>query len=156
MIKHVWSVVCRRAIVDSATNNLTISDVLEELRIDLKVEAKNAETLKLINIPLEFEVVSLWQKEGDKSEHLKADGEVEIVSPAGKQMKTFAQAIDMSAGMKRLRTMLRIMGFVVENPGEYILKVNIKEEGNKMYKTVAELPIEVHLNKEVVSELPKP
>ena len=155
MIKHIWSVLCRRAIVDSGTNNLTISDVLEELRIDIKVQQKDAESLKLINVPLEFELVSLWEKEGDKSQHLKADCEIEVASPEGKQMKIFNQLIDMTPDMRRLRTMMRVMGFVVENPGDYMFKIRIKEEGNKFFKTVSELPLEVHLNKEVVKELPK-
>lgn len=156
MIKHIWSVLSRRAIVDSQTNNLTISDILEELKVDIKVEQKDADSLKKINVPLEFEVVSLWKKEGEGNQHLEADSTIEVISPEGKQMTTFSQIVNMTPGMRRLRTMMRVMGFVVETEGEYIFKINIREKGNKMYKTVAELPLEVHLNKEVVVELPKP
>lgn len=155
MLNHIWSLLCRRAIVDSGTNNLTISDVLEELTIDIKVEKQNADSMKQINLPLEFEIVSFWKKEDDSTTHLKADCEVEVVNPEGKHMKTFAQKIDMPSGMKRLRTMLRVMGFVVEGSGEYNLKVNVKEEGQKNYKTVSVLPLTVNINKKVVSELPK-
>lgn len=155
MIKHIWSVLCRRGIIDRATNSLTISEVLEELRVDIKIEKKNENNLNSINIPLEFEVVSLWLKEGSITTHLRADSEVEIVNPEGKQIKTFHQEVNMPPNMKRLRTIFRIMGFVIENPGQYILRVNLKEEGQKMFKTVAELPIEVVLNKEIVEELPK-
>lgn len=155
MIKHIWSILCRRTIIDSDTNNLTISDVLEELKVDIKVQQKDADKLKLINIPLEFEIVSLWKKE-DRNQHQKADSTIEVISPDGKLMKTFSQIVEMPVGMKRLRSRMKVMGFAIENEGEYIFKINIKEEGNKMYKTVAELPFEVHLNKEIVSELPKP
>lgn len=155
MIKHIWSVLCRRSIVDSGTNNLTISDVLEELKIDIKVQQKDVDKLKLINIPLEFEVVSLWMKD-DIQQHQKAESTIEVISPDGKQMKTFNQVIDIPAGMKRLRSKMQVMGFVVESEGEYIFQINIKEEGNKMYKTVAELPFEVHINKEITTEVPKP
>lgn len=157
MIKHIWSVLCRRSIIDSTTNNLTISDVLEELKIDIKVEEKDSANLKVITLPLEFEVVSMWLKDRkDIQSHLKADCDIEVISPIGKTMQNFAQKIEMPAGMRRMRTILRVIGFAVEDSGEYTLKINIKEEGYKTYKTVAELPLEVSLNKEVVTELPKP
>lgn len=155
MLNHVWSVLCRRAIIDSSTNNLTISDVLEELTIDIKVEKQNADKMKQINLPLEFEIVSMWKKEDVVTTHLKADCEIEVLSPEGKQMKTFTQLVDMPSGMKRLRTILKVMGFVVEGSGEYLLKVSVKEEGHKTFKAVSELPLVVNLNKEIVDELPK-
>ena len=39
------------------------------------------------------------------------------------------------------------MGLVVENSGIYIFKVRVKEESEASFKNVAELPLEVHVNK---------
>lgn len=150
MLNHIWSVLCRRVIIDSSTNNLTISDVLEELTVDVKTERQDTTPIKQINIPLEFEVVSFWKKEGIAKSHIKAACQVEVMNPEGKKTKDFLQVIDMPSGMKRLRTMLKVMGFVVENSGEYILKVSVKEEGDKIYKTVAELPLIVNINRQIV------
>lgn len=155
MLNHIWSVLCRRAIVDSGTNNLTISDVLEELTIDIKIEKQNVDAMKQINLPLEFEIVSFWKKQDDVTHHLKADCEIEVLNPEGKKIKTLPQVIDMPSGMKRLRTILRVMGFVVEGSGDYTLKVNVKEEGHKTYKTVSLLPLTVNINKEVIPQQPK-
>lgn len=151
MIRHIWSVLCRRAIVDSGTNNLTISDVLEELSVDIKVEKKNIESLKLINLPLEFEIVSFWKKEGDPTSDLKAESEVEVINPEGKSLQTFKQQVNLPPKMRRLRTILRVMGLTLDNSGDYTLKVTIKEEHDKAYQVVSEIPLQVQLNKQISS-----
>ncbi len=151
MIRHIWSVLCRRAIVDSGTNNLTISDVLEELSVDIKVEKKNIESLKLINLPLEFEIVSFWKKEGDPTSDIKAESEIEVINPEGKSLQIFKQQVNLPPKMRRLRTILRVMGLTLDNSGNYTLKVTIKEEHDKAFQVVSEIPLQVQLNKQISS-----
>ena len=154
MIKHIWSILCRKSIVDNETNNISINDVFEQLSVDLKVKKDDVDKLKLINIPIEFEVVSMWVK-NDKT-NLKGNLNVEILNPKGAVVKNFEQPLEMPETMKRLRSRLRIMGLVVEQPGDYIFKISFKEEGQKLYKAVAEIPLEINLKKEVVDNLDIP
>lgn len=154
MIKHIWSILCRKSIVDSETNNISINDVFEQLSVDLKAKKDDADKLKLINIPIEFEVVSMWVK-NDKT-NFKGNLKVEILNPKGVIVKNFEQPLEMPETMKRLRSRLRIMGLVVEQPGDYIFKVSVKEEGQKLYKADAELPLEINLKKEFVDNLEPP
>ncbi|MBI4067534.1 hypothetical protein HY407_04060 [Candidatus Gottesmanbacteria bacterium] len=154
MIKHIWSILCRRSIVDNETNNISINDVFEQLSVDLKVKKSDADKVKLINIPIEFEVVCMWVK-NDKTP-FKGNLNVEILNPKGTVVKNFEQPLEMPETMKRLRSRLKIMGMVVEEPGDYIFRVNVKEEGQKLYKAVAELPLEINLKKEFVDNLEPP
>lgn len=154
MIKHIWSILCRKSIVDSETNNISINDVFEQLSVDLKAKKDDADKVKIINIPIEFEVVSMWVK-NDKT-NFKGNLNVEILNPKGVVVKNFEQPLEMPETMKRLRSRLRIMGMVVEEPGDYIFKVNVKEDGQKLYKAVAELPLEINLKKEFVDNLEPP
>lgn len=155
MIKHIWSVLCRRSIVDSGSNNLTISDVLEELTVDLKLEKEQVGSTQTITIPLEFETVSFWIKEGDKSQNFKGESTVEVISPEGKALQSFKQLVNLPSDMKRLRTILRCMGLTLDNSGNYIIRVSLKADTEKDYKVVAELPLEVKLNKEILSKVHK-
>jgi len=154
MIKHIWSILCRKSIVDNETNNISINDVFEQLSVDLKIKKDDADKLKQINIPIGFEVISMWVK-NDKT-NFKGNLNVEIFNPKGIVVRNFEQPLEMPETMKRLRSRLRIMGLVVEEPGDYIFKVNVKELGQKHYKLVSELPLEINLKKEFVENLEAP
>lgn len=147
MVKHVWSVLCRRSIIDSETNNISLNDIFEQLEVNAKIkkENENSEEPKKLNVPIEFEIVSMWVK--DNEQEFKAGLRIDIFDPEGKLIKNFIQKLEMTSTMKRLRSRLRIMGLVVENTGNYTFKVLLKEEGKTTCKNVAELPLEVHVNK---------
>lgn len=154
MVKHIWSVLCRKSIVDSETNNLSINDVLEQLGIDVKIKKGNEDKVNVVNVPIEFEVVSMWVKDNKSS--FKGTVHVEIIDPLGKVVKTFEQPLEMQEAMKRMRARLRVMGMAIEQSGDYTFRVTIKEENDKSYKTVAELPLEVNLKKEIDNSIEVP
>ena len=144
MIKHIWSVLCRKSSIDSETNNISLNDVFEQLGVD--VTSNNGKFPEVVNLPIEFEIVSMWCREV-LEKHLKADIQIELVNPTGKKMKEFAEKVDMPVNMKRLRTRLRVVGFTVDMSGDYFFKVKVKEEGHAEYEQVAKLPLEVNLIK---------
>lgn len=145
MVKHVWSVLCRRSVIDKESNNLSIYDVFEQLNVGLKIRQGTPQNV--FNIPIDFEVVSLWVKD-NKKEHYKGDFEIEVVNPSGRTAKIFGQKLEMPSEMRRLRSVVRIKGLVVDEGGDYLFKVNIKKEGEKTFETVIELPLEVNLSKQ--------
>jgi hypothetical protein len=138
---HVWSVLCRRSVVDSETNNLSLYDVLEQLAIELKPSQPGLEAPKNFNIPMEFEVTSLWTK-GDERPVL-ADIQIEQVSPSGKVISTINQKIAIPQGNKRLRTRNKVVGLNVESAGNYVFRVSVKEEDSKEFRVVSEIPLAI-------------
>lgn len=148
MIKHIWSILCRRSVIDSETNNISLYDSLEELSVGIKVKQQNAPLPQAINIPIDYEVVSFWMKENIEI-HIQADTEIEIVLPNGSTGKSFPQKIDMPEKMQRIRARYRIKGFGVTMPGTYWFKIKIKEGGEKLFRTVSEIPLEVKIQKEL-------
>lgn len=148
MIKHIWSILCRRSIVDSETNNISLYDSLEELSVGVKVKRQDAPIPQAINIPIDYEVVSFWMKENIGS-HVQADTEIEIVLPDGSSGKSFPQKIDMPEKMQRIRARYRIKGFGVSMPGTYLFRIKIKESEEKQFRTVSEIPLEVKIQKEL-------
>lgn len=144
MIKHIWSVLCRSSVIDKETNNISLYHVLEQLGVDIKIN----KTADYINIPIEYEIVSLWLKT-DHKKSLKADVKIEMVDPEKNINKTFNQIISMPSAMKRLRSRLKVSGLTLSIPGEYFFKIKIKEEGQDNYRAVAELPLEVNLRKTI-------
>lgn len=146
MIKHIWSVLCRESIIDGETNNISLLNIFEQLSADVSISAPDKKHAR-VNIPIKYEIVSLWAKSGNKKVSVKV--EVEVVDPQGKKLKNFIQELEFPAKMRRMRSRLRIMGMLLTVPGDYKYKVKIREENQDEYVTVAELPLQVDLKKEI-------
>ncbi|HCC84501.1 MAG TPA: hypothetical protein DEP87_02365 [Candidatus Pacebacteria bacterium] len=154
MINHIWSVLCRKSVIDRDTNNISIFDVFEQLSVDAKIKENpdNNENKdnKKINLPIEYELISFWVKDSRQSPfHFKGDVKVEITNPKGLSEKSFEQVLEMPKDMKRLRARMIINGLIIEESGIYNFIVSIKEPGNQKYKKVSEVPLEVIVNKEI-------
>lgn len=142
-MNHIWSVLCQNTQIDIDTNNLSITNVLEQLVIS--VDPKNIQTNQIINVPLTYEIVSLWSKEeSEKSVH--AEIILEIVDPKGNVLKSFSQKSEMPETMKRLRTRFKIQGLGLTMSGFYKFIIKVKEQNKKNLRQVAEVPLEVHIS----------
>lgn len=138
MIKHIWSIVCQKSVIDQETNNLSINDVLERIDIETLAPLPNDGTAKL---PITFEVVSYWYREQAKKDE-KRTVEVCIFSPQNNLLNSFEQEIPLTQGMDRLRSRLRVQGVPVTTSGVY--KVALREKGVTS-EVITEIPIEIIL-----------
>lgn len=145
MIKHIWSVLCKESVINQEDNNLSLRDVLEALQVGLKPNPenppkKNGEIEAIV--PISYEVTSLIMRT-DTAEETKIEAEINVFDPKGFEINKHTHNFVMSKGIRRMRVRMRNMGLRIRGSGDYIFKVNIKEEGQKFFKTVAELPLEV-------------
>lgn len=143
-MQHIWSVLCRSSQIDKDTNNLSIINVFEQLKITLDQKGPE-EKIESVNIPIGYEIVSLWVKESQEK-RVKAEILLEIIDPQGKILKTFPQTGEMPETMKRLRTRFRIQGLGITMSGIYKFVIKIKEEGKRDFRIVSEVPLEVQLS----------
>lgn len=145
-MQHIWSILCRSSQIDIDTNNVSISNVFEQLVVNL--DQKDYKTkIESVNIPIEYEVVSFWVKETHEKK-VKAEIMLTIVDPTGKVLKSFTQIGEMPEAMKRLRTRFKIQGLNLTKSGIYKFIVKIKEGDKKEFRIVSEVPLEVLLNKQ--------
>lgn len=145
MMKHIWSVLCRKSVIDQETNNLSLYDVFEQLDVSIKSNQESNKEIKKINIPVEYEVVSMWMKDDPKKE-FTAKIELEVLDPDGSVSKTFQHSFLFAAGLKRMRSRLRVVGLDISTSGDYIFNLKYNN-GKKGSQIVASLPLEVHINK---------
>jgi len=154
MIKHIWTILCRRSVIDSETNNLSIYDILEQLTIDIKIKKDRKDKVTKINVPIEYEVVSLWTK-SPKATEFDGGIKLEIINSEEKIEKTFEQPLKLAKDKSRLRSRIRIKGFVVEKPGIYIFRISYRENNRDKYIKAADIPLEIILKKEEVENIHK-
>ncbi len=148
MIKHIWSVLCQRSIIDPQSNNVSIIDVFEALEVDINSapEVKGQNNPEF-NIPVQYQVVTLWTITDAK----KNAGEIQItlVNPNGGEKILVKSVLKFPADKRRIRSINQIQGLPVNKSGDYHFIVELKQ--NERFEKVADLPLEVKLNINTIS-----
>ncbi|MFA5954262.1 MAG: hypothetical protein WC817_01855 [Patescibacteria group bacterium] len=152
-MKHIWSVLAKKIIVDASSNNVSIMETLEEIRITYSGEPNEdpsshlAEQKKIQLIPLHFELVNLWYKEKTNQEEL-ADVKIEIISPSGSVIGRKDTNLTIPKQFKRFRQTILSDAIPFTISGEYYIKVLIREDGQKKYREVSSIPLDLHFSLE--------
>jgi len=138
-MKHIWSVLCKKTVIDQETNNISLLESLEELKFEIRDSKLKG---KAINIPFDFELVSYWIK--DDSSTSKFDSLIELYDSKKRKIAAFPGKINFPKDKKRLRTRLKIQGIgITENYGTYVFKVSVKREKDSKYSVVSEIPLDI-------------
>lgn len=145
MIKHIWSVLCQRSIIDPQSNNISIIDVFEALEVDInpvsnvKEGRDNAE----FNIPIQYQVVTLWDI--TKNKKPTVDIRITLINPDSKEkILVTTNNLKFPLDKKRMRSINQIQGLPVNKSGDYHFIVELKQD--EKFEKVADLPLEVKLN----------
>lgn len=147
-MEHVWSVLCRRAITDKETNQMTLVDSIEHIGVtldsDQPLTAHDEDPERKIGIKLEATLISYWvRSENDAPE--KGICRVSLLGPnrvtIGREM---TMAIDLTK-KRRMRTQLTLEGLPFTGLGRYNFLVEM-EDADGDWKTAARVPYEVELD----------
>ena|SRR3990167_4278802 len=139
-VAHLWSIMCRNSIVDGETNNLSLLNIIEELRITTeRVEMLAQKERKAI--PIEFEVVTSWRKLLGREKSVSGKAKIELIDPLGKLLHEAFYEVLIKENIERLRSRARYNGFLITVPGEYTFKILLQEEGQKDFSEVGRIQL---------------
>lgn len=143
-IKHIWTVLCRRSIIDKESNNISLLDVLEQVAVSRipAGERQPAKDTLTSAVPLDYELVSLWIR---ASEDQPALGHARAIlcSPSGALPGEPAQ-IDVDLRVyQRMRTRQRFVGLRIKEPGQYLFRVEYRDDGEAEWRGVTTIPLQV-------------
>ncbi len=141
MIKNIWSILCKQSIIDRETNNLSILDILEEIKVNINPE--KSLKIKDIDIPINinYEFISLWKRDTSSSVE-KFTLQLSIHDPQKKVIKTFNQEVIFQQGITNHRSIFRISGFLATTSGEYLFKIKVLENQKENYQ---EIPLKIDI-----------
>ena len=125
-MKHLWSIICSKLIIDKETNNATLVDLIEELK---------TENEKELIIP--FQVVSLWLVEKEEECGKRFDVLIDFFCPKNTKLNESHFSIEAPQKQKRIRTNIKFDRFFLRGSGTYTVRVFIDKVN------VAEIPIEI-------------
>lgn len=143
MFKHIWSVICRQSNIDKDSNTVSLFNVLEQLEIGIAPIEDTNKIPDAINVPIEYEVITLWGKVGTTKEAV-LEQRITVLNPENKEVANFDQKAVCPESSRRLRTRYKMNGFVATTPGNYVFQIKIKGSKGE-YQLVSEVPIEVNI-----------
>jgi hypothetical protein len=138
---HVWSVLCLKASIDRETNNISLFDVLEQVRVLPPLEREA--------IIGPFELVSLWTRSAGHPE--RGQARVTLRGPSGSLQFQQTQEIDLRE-YRRMRARLRVSVIPIEGAGTYHFSVEVPQVSTEDWAEIAEIPLDV----EVLATGPQP
>jgi hypothetical protein len=156
MINHIWSVLCKESIINQEDNVMTLYGILEEVTINLVPNSNNPFNQEnKVNLPINYEVVSYWVTSKNIKE-AKAKIEIVLLNPKGEELNKLNMDLVIPVNFKRYRSRAKIAGLTVQNEGEYIIKVSIKNEDQTKFVKVAEIPLDIKIkfetNQQIISQ----
>ena len=140
-IKHIWSVLCKSSVIDQDDNNVSLHGVLEQLTVSL-VPKDPTRKLDKMGIPLNYEIVSMWQKI-EKTQVAMGEIEYIFIDPKGKELLKNTQIMEIPKTSRRFRSRMKISGLPLTLNGDYAFQIRLKEKGSSEFKLVSELPLEI-------------
>ncbi|MDO8433371.1 MAG: hypothetical protein Q7S58_13285 [Candidatus Binatus sp.] len=138
MIRHVWSVLCARSIIDNESNNISLLEVLEQLAVTAPPGQAALSQTDKISVPLNSELVTLWTRSGDVPEQSRA--RIRIVNAGGDELHVSEIAVDLTKHA-RLRSRARLNGLAIRGPGVHEFRVSLEEQGR--WEEVARIPLQI-------------
>lgn len=136
-MKHIWSILCKKSIIDADTNNITLNEALEEITFNIPLK----KDFKLpASFNFDYEIVSLWTSDNPRGGE-KFYVEMEFVDPTEKILAKVEQEIIFPENKKRLRTRVKANIIKVTREGEYLLKIKAKEKKNDKFKVLIKIPL---------------
>lgn len=136
MAKHLWTVVCRKVVIDQSTNTASIFEVMEELGI---FPVPSADQVDKVMLPIDFASVSLWARD-DPSTGESQTQRIQVLGPSGRELASAEQSFDLDK-FSRARNIANVPGLPYSGLGTYTVKVSVKT--GKGYQTVAQIPFDL-------------
>ena len=147
-MKHIWSVLCSKSIVDEQTNLISLFDCMEEIQVHFSgADKKNISVLKKDekkNVPVNLEITSLWFSEEIKEDR-KLEIKIGLYNPGNKNIAPILNEFTLPKEYKRLRTRIKINSIPFTISGEYNFDISFKERGQRNYTDATRIPLTIKI-----------
>lgn len=136
MITHVWSVICSRSLVDKENNNITLSNIIEQIEIGFSVEPSGVGL-----IPMDNEIVSFWVR-SDPDQPETGRSRVMFEKPDESSLIVSESEIDL-VNFERARTRVISNMLQIGSRGRHHFVVQCQQANSQDWQTVARVPLDV-------------
>ncbi len=135
MAKHIWSILCSKALTDKNTNSVSLMEIVEQIAISPLPPNKQ------IIVPLTLDLVTLACR-SDPATPEKQMARMTLLTPSGDSVEGIRFELDLT-GSVRCRATLHMDGLPLEGVGEYTFLLEFLDEESEEWTEIYRLPLEV-------------
>lgn len=121
MARLLWSLVCRRALIDETFKAVSLIDVLEGIDVRLPP----GEALQVV--PIELASVSLWTRNDPGKSESSSTQRIRVIGPDGTQSAPVISEVNLW-GHRNWRNIVHFQGFSFRGHGDYTFVVELGTE----------------------------
>jgi hypothetical protein len=134
------SILCQKSTLDQETNNLSLIELIEELKLTIP---KRTKPNQLVTLPgILVELITFFKKEDVTTDAL-IELETQFVDPNEKVISKRLDKLDYQKGHRRLRFRNRIGGLSLSTTGEYKFIVSMKDSEKILQQHVVPLYVTI-------------
>jgi len=142
MPEHIWSVLCYKGCVDQYTNQVSLLDVIEGIRIQPIREPPQIS--KVLAMPFPLHLVSSWiRSQLDIPERIQI--RAAVIAPDGSEVHQKPWLDGDLESKPRLRSLIRFPSMPYRGPGLYRFAVEYRNSDDQSWQRVASVPMELDL-----------
>jgi hypothetical protein len=138
MARHIWSVLCRKAVVDS-TNMLSIFDVIEEIST---FPQPPDDLIRKVLLPFPMTLVSYWTRDQRANEEVGKQ-RIQLIGPNRDVLGNTELEFDLRK-FANARNLANLAGVLYAGLGFYEFEVSAVDKDGQA-KVVASVPFEIKL-----------
>ena len=143
MARHIWTVLCTKASIDSQDQSLSIHQVLEEVQATITLAPGQEPPGKLaVGVPVT--VLSLWERSNLAVPEVKETVQLRIIDPDGKELARSDQVISMAGAHIRFRAIVNVNPLVAHREGRY--EFHVFASRGRRWAKVASVPLVVKIS----------
>ena len=148
LLKCKWVIPCGSSSIDSNTNLLSLSNVIDE--ITLTPDSKEKQFAKKdspVFVPINMDIMVMWEREEKVEGPIELNFLLQFISPEGKVLvKNNAGVVRMEPHHKRFRTRFQLNGIPIVGFGTYKFRVVSQDEKKTGRKIVCETNLDMKIN----------
>lgn len=152
-MKHIWSVLCRRASIDSVENTISLMDVVEQILFTFPAGVSPPPTTGSHALGTKMQLASLWKRD---HEGTPERGRIRVTLKTPRDPQPAIQPeleVDLEGG-PHARVLVDVTSLLWRGTGEYSFQIELQEK--RGWKTVAEIPLVVGVELTPTKQVPNP
>ncbi len=150
-LRYMGGVICEKSSIDQMQGNFSAFNIIDEVKVDIQSTdpTRSAKSLEEFDVPLSFQVISLWKRENieDLGSDLSARIVMEVVDPNGKVLGSVPVDLVIPLDKVRARNILNVQGMKITASGEYCFQFREELMNSKLSAQLAKLYFDVNLTK---------
>jgi hypothetical protein len=145
---HIWSVLCKKASIDSQTNSMSLFDVIDKLTIKQNTAQQMPnEVPSEFVMPLEFQLATLISNITKKE--IDPEIKISLFNANNELMGETENPLEVPKNAKSMRAVVVFDAIKIKGEGMYTFKVDMRGNKKEKYQEVAKIPLEVEILKNV-------